>query len=84
MATLTRFDIPETVKAMITKAVEIDIIDVIGMYCLATKHQDNWLELANELTEIAFADVHSGNGKHSEIVKAAEKVWTSIVAPLEA
>jgi len=74
--TLIRFDIPEPVQAMIKTAIEYDVIDAIGFYALATKFGSDWAGLANELTEIAYADINAGGGtKHREIVNAAEKVW---------
>ncbi len=78
---MTRFDIPESVKALINKAVEVDIIDAVEVYSLASEHGDNWMALVDDVVEMAFSHIHSTDGrkKHSAIVTLAEKIWKEML-----
>lgn len=75
---MTRFDIPETVKVIINKAVEINVVDAVEVFTMATEIEEgDWSAVVDYIIECAYSSFHSesGRNKHSVIVTLAEKFW---------
>jgi len=75
MTKLTRHDIPNTVKNVITTALEHNVIDAIEIYSLASEHGDDWQALVTDLCQAAFTLIHIDLDAHRAVVQAAEKHW---------
>ena len=63
---MDRFDIPETVKAIINKAVEINLIDSIQVYVLADTFGSNYTALVDQIVNYAYNNRHV-NSDHKVI-----------------
>jgi hypothetical protein len=77
--TMTRHDVPETVKNLLTVAQEALSLDVLDMYQLAANFGTDWKALTEELCLYAHASRHDGRGTNAKVVRAAEKVWAEIL-----
>jgi hypothetical protein len=75
MNTITRFDIPQTVRNVINTAARHDVIDAVEAYALATEFGTDWSALVDRVCEYAYANIHFNREAHAEVVKAAEAYW---------
>ena len=72
----TRHDIPESVRDLLTGAVEIGVADALDIHVLTLKHGTDWTAIAEELTDGAFTDRSSAFGQscHALICGLADLV----------
>lgn len=83
---MTRFDIPENVKVIIEKAVEINLIDCITVYALGETYGTDFTAMVEKIQYYAYCNVHINND-HNIIVplvdeyhkKLKEKIETPVV-----
>ncbi len=73
--TMTRHDIPASVKNLIAIAKDALDLDSFDIYELAVEFGADWRGLADRLCEYAFVAYKSGQDVHEKVVSAAERVW---------
>jgi len=83
MENITRHDIPESVKKLLTIAEEKGLIDGLDIFTLGAKfgrqYAPDWQGLIDELVEYSFATRHGDGGKkHSVIAGYADKAYVEI------
>ncbi len=72
-----KWDIPESVRKVIDRAVEIKLIGVVDIYALAIEHGTDWLGLVDSLIDTAFAQRHTDHSLHVEIVETAKAFYSA-------
>lgn len=79
---MTRFDIPNPVKNLLTTAIRLEILDAADAFALGATHGSNWRELMNEIMDAAFANRHGplGRKKHAEICVAHDLACAALGA----
>jgi hypothetical protein len=55
---LNRFDVPDSVKAILEKSVEIGMIDASDLVTLGATHLNDWTGLVIDIIEIAHSNRH--------------------------
>jgi len=68
---MDRFDIPETVHAILAKAIEINLADGADIIALGIKFGNDWDLIVSEIVGWAFSNVHVNND-HDIIVPLAD------------
>ena len=79
MNEFSRYDMPETVKALIRIAVETRAYDLIEVYAAAVNFGSDWKALANDICNTAFANRHCPGDGHGQVARAADLVWKELV-----
>ena len=79
------FDIPVSVRRVLSAALQRGVLQAEHVYALATEHRENYGELVNRVIEIAHMDRHSEKGRvaHAAVVQAAEEYWKLIHGPAQ-
>jgi hypothetical protein len=75
---MNRFEIPQTVQNLINKAVEIEMIDAVAIYEMASNHANNWNALINEITDIAYSNIHWNPDHHYTICGLADLHYSAV------
>lgn len=78
-ATMSRHDIPDAVKNLLTVAQEALGLDAWDLYELAANFGTDWKALTEELCLYAHANRHDGRGTNAKVVRAAEEVWSEFL-----
>jgi hypothetical protein len=62
---MNRFDYTETTRKAFNAAVALDIIDAVELGCMMNEHNGNVQAILQDITEAAYACIHTDKSKHS-------------------
>lgn len=60
---MTRFDFDKITRDALNAAVTLGIIDAVGLGCIMANHGADAQLIVDEITEAAFCDFHSADGR---------------------
>ena len=69
-----RFDVPEIVKVILNKSVEIEMLDASDIVTLGATHGNDWKSLIDDILEIAYSNIH-WNTDHSKIAPLVNEYY---------
>lgn len=69
---MTRFDLPEAIRNILNKAVDLSFMDVTEVYRLACKYGDDWHELLQDICVISFFQRQHKPNQYDEFCKYME------------
>ena len=69
---MDRFDFTQSERDMLNKAVRIGVVDAVELGCMMSNIGVNFDQLASELTETAYTNIHSERRIHTEWVTARD------------
>ena len=77
---MTRFDIPDTVKAVLIGAIETGLADAADIFALGVTHGDDFDAMVNEIVEWAFTLIHTDSDIHAKISRLVDAYYFEKIA----
>jgi len=71
----SRFDIDETVQAVIKEAVAVGAVDEIDVFAIAIEYGCDWDKVVEDIVKAAYSMIHYDSKAHSAVVEKAEQYW---------
>jgi len=75
MGDFNRFDIPETVKNILIRAIEIDLINIFDAVALGIKFGSDFDAMVEEIVEYGYATIHELDSKHGKIIEVVDEYY---------
>jgi len=77
---MTRFDIPATVKTILSAVIEEDIADAADVFALGGTYGDDFDAMVDEVVSWAFARRHDQSDIHAKIANLADAYHAAKIA----
>lgn len=75
---MTRNDIPDTVRNLIVRATELEIISPVDAYMMGLKYGTDWISFTRAVLVASEVDESLGKRSLEQIRKMTVQVWNEI------